>query len=159
MISRRTGRAALLLAGLLGLAGSAFAEARLAQTVDRSEVGTEDVFTVTITVAGAAGQARLELPESDDFEVLGRSQSTQVSIAGGGMQRLQRYTLRLRANRAGRLILPGAVLTQDGHQIRAEPLEITAKPGHVARGSQPDEPDPTDPFAGMGFPSLPGFPN
>lgn len=162
MISKRTGRAVVLLAGLLGLAGSAFAEPRLSQSVSRREVGTEDIFTVTVVVTGTDGTARVTLPSSDDFEILGQSKSTQLSLGSGfgGPERVTRFTLRMRANRAGHLTIPGATLTTaQGQTLRAEPNELTVKSGHVAQADDQNdgnEPDPADPFASLGVPGFGG---
>src|SRR5258705_9752196 len=102
---RRTGKAVALF-GLL-FAARAFAEVEFYKTVDRNKVGTEDTFRLTIVVGDAPDGATVQFPAPNDFEVLSRSQSTQMSYSlggnsGGTIKRVQKYTLVMRANRAGK---------------------------------------------------------
>src|SRR4051794_6346034 len=86
---------------LLLAAGPAWAEVELQQSVDRNPVGSEDTFRLTVVVSGAPETAQLQLPAPEDFEVLSRSQSTQMSyhLGGGGagtISRVQKYLLVMR---------------------------------------------------------------
>lgn len=156
---------ALLAVGLL-LASSAYAEeVEFHQSVDRDEVGTEDTFRLTVVVANAPDGAELRLPSSEDFEVLSRSQSTQMSyqLGGGGLgtlRRAQTYVLVMRANKAGTLAIPPSVLTGSGRSYRTEEIKIKVKPGRLspppsARAPQSPFGQMPNPFRGMPFPGFP----
>ena len=85
---RRTGsgRAAVwAVLALLATAPAWAAEIEFYQSVDRTEVGTEDTFRLTVVVVDAPPSAKVELPKSD-VEVLSTSRSSQRSIqlSGGG---------------------------------------------------------------------------
>lgn len=144
--------------GLL-LAGSARAEVELSQAVDRHQVGTEDTFRLTVVLSGAPEDARLELPSSEDFEVLSRSQSTQMSfqMGGGGshVQRVQKYVLVMRANRTGTLTIPPAVLKTSGERHQSEAIEMEVKKGRLHDSAPPRQRPLPDPFGGFPFPQLP----
>ena len=112
---RRTGSARGALLAVLALLATAPAWANddldFYQTVDREEVGSQDTFRLTVVVVDAPPNAQVQLPESDDFEVLSSSRSSQrsISLSGGGpavIQDVTRYVLVMRANRAGRLKIP-----------------------------------------------------
>ncbi|MFZ5467837.1 MAG: BatD family protein [Myxococcota bacterium] len=157
---------ALLAFGLLAAATVEAAEVELYQTVDRNQVGTEDTFRLTVVVANAPDTAQLQLPAPQDFEVLSRSQSTQMSyqLGGGGagsIQRVQKYVLVMRANRAGTLTIPPAVLTTAQRTFRTESVQVEVKKGRV---TDPNAAPPRqgsmfgqlpDPFRNL---PLPGFP-
>ncbi|MEN9798995.1 MAG: hypothetical protein RL653_2691 [Pseudomonadota bacterium] len=164
----RTGSAAALLA--VALAALPAAATEFHQSVDRAEVGTEDTFVLTVVISNAPDGAELRLPRGDDFEVLSRSQSTQMSYSfgsgGGSMERVQKHTLVLRANRPGTLKIPPSVLASPQGTYQTEALSLKVRPGTVEqeppprranrqRGATPPDPfgGPTgnmpDPFAGL----------
>ncbi|MFZ5441465.1 MAG: BatD family protein [Myxococcota bacterium] len=151
----RTG-SALLIALVLSAVALAASEPELTMQADRDKVGTEDTFHVDIVVSNAPGGSSLSLPTSDDFEVLGRSQSTQMnySMGPGGagvVTQVQRHTLTLRANRTGTLKLPPAALKTPSGTITTKPLTIEVVTGRLAPDRTVRRPPPT-PF---GLP--PGF--
>lgn len=142
------------------LASSALADVEFYQTVDRTKVGTEDTFALTIVVGDAPEGAALQFPTPDEFEVLSRSQSTQMSyqMGGGGagvIKRLQRYTLILRANKTGTLTIPASVLTAGDKSWKTQPLKIEVQKGRAPPDPRAQRRQPsTSPFQG-----LPGFPS
>ncbi len=179
---RRTGRALAAATVLLAVslaAAPARAEVEFYQTVDRQKVGTEDKFHLTIVVGDAPEGATVQFPAPNDFEVLSRSQSTQMSYSlGSGNQgvikRLQKYTLEMRANRPGKLIIPPAALStaQKTYKTDAITMEVVKgrtqadapPPSNGRRGMPPGFPDPfqgffgdDDPFGGQ--PQLPQLPD
>lgn len=122
-------------------------------TSDRTKVGTEDTFHVDILVGNAPDGASIALPAGNDFEVLSRSESTQMSysVGNGGagvIKQLRRYTLTLRANRPGALTIPPAVLKTKDKSYKTEQLTIEVVSGRTRE----DRPRPRNP---LGFP--PGF--
>lgn len=151
--------ALLLLASGAALAANAV---EFHQAVDRTEVGTEDTFRLTIVTGNPPEGAQLQLPTSPDFEILSRSQSTEMSMQMGGpsgtmIKRTLKTVLILRANHAGKLVVPGASLvTADGKTYRADPITVKVSAGHVRDpNARAQRPDPLDPFANM--PPMPGF--
>jgi len=164
---RRTGSARGAMLAMLALLATAPAWAEdieFYQTVDRTEVGSDDTFRLSIVVVDAPPNAQVKLPDSEDFEVLSSSRSSQrsISLSGGGpavIQDVTRHTLVMRANRAGRLKIPPAQLTTGGKTYRTEAIEMSVRTGrlgppHAQSGnpsSRPDPfrnvPSPPDPFA------------
>ncbi|WNG34640.1 protein BatD [Archangium violaceum] len=158
---RRTGsgHAALAALALLLVAMPAWADIEFYQAVDRPEVGTEDVFQLTVVVVDPPDNARVQFPAPEDFEVLSSSQSTQSSIAmtGNGppvIQTVRKHVLMMRANRTGNLTIPPAVLTAGGRTWRTESIKMTVRKGHVGGGSAQAQrqrmPDPFRNFPGFG---------
>jgi hypothetical protein len=128
---------------------------------DHTEVGTEDVFTVTVTVSGAPDSAQLQLPSGDGLETLSSSQaySRSISLGGGAgptIRSVRTVTLRMRAMRPGVFRLPPATLETGDRTLRTESLRIVAKSGRLLPDARPQRRRP-DPFAGFPFP--PGFPD
>lgn len=159
---RRTGSGCAVLALLALLAAApAWAEINFYQEVDREEVGTEDTFRLTVVAVDAPNSAQVELPSSEDFEVLSTSRSTESSFVFSSsgspvMQTTRRYTLLLRANRTGRLTIPPAELTVQGRTLRTQPVELTVRSGRLGpppaqAGGYPGFPDPfrSPPFGGF----------
>ncbi|MGQ0508704.1 MAG: BatD family protein [Myxococcaceae bacterium] len=144
---------------LVALATSAYADVEFYQSVDRSEVGTEDVFRLTLVVSGAPDNAQVKFPTSQDFEILSRSQSTQASLQFGGggsrIQRLQKYVITMRANRPGNLTIPPAMLITSNKTYKTEAVQMIVKRGRTDARAQNTQPQ--SPFGN--FPGFPGMPD
>jgi hypothetical protein len=152
----RTGSALLL---LLLAAPALAADVEFYMSTDRTKVGTEDTFRLEIVVGNAPEGAVVQFPAPADFEVLHRSQSTQMSYSvgpggAGVVKHLQKYTLVLRANRTGRLTIPPAGLQTATRTYKTEPVVIDVVKGRLA----PDKPPPRQPQSPFGFPGFP-FPD
>lgn len=155
----RTG-SALAIAVLLLAAGPVLgAELEFYMTVDRTRVGTEDTFRCEIVVSNAPEGAVVQFPAPPEFEVLSRGDSTQMSysVGPGGMgqiKQIRKYTLVMRANRAGTLTIPPAGLQTASRTYKTEAIKLEVVPGRLAPDprTQP-RPPPANPF---GLP--PGFP-
>lgn len=151
----RTGRAAAL--ALVLLSGVARAEVEFYQTVDRTRVGTEDTFRLTIVVGDAPDAATVQFPAPNDFEVLSRSQSTQMSysLGGGGtgvIKRVQKYTLVMRANRAGKLTIPPAALSTAQKTFKTDAIQMEVVKGRTQPDAAPASPAPGRGVVPPGFP-------
>lgn len=152
----RTGSAIAVLL----VAGSALgAELEFYMTVDRNKVGTEDTFRCEIVVSNAPEGAVVQFPAPNDFEMLSRSESTQMSysVGAGGMaqiKQVRKFTLIFRANRAGTLTIPPAGLQTANRTYKTDPVTLEVVPGRLAPDprSRPRQ-QPVNPF---GLP--PGFP-
>lgn len=153
-----TGLAAGAVCLALVLATPALAgEVEFYMSADRNKVGQEDTFHVEIVVSNAPAGASLVFPAPQDFEVLGRSESTQMSFStgrggAGVITSVRKHTLTMRANRAGKLTIPPAVLQAPGHEYKTEPLVIEVVKGRLTPDRPPPRQAPTNPF---GLP--PGF--
>jgi hypothetical protein len=152
---RRTGnRGAFRAARLFVLLGSSYAFADIAflQRVEPSEVGLEDTLRLTVIASDAPDFAQIDFPSSPDFEVLSKSQSTELSYqfgsGGSGIRRTQKYVLVIRPNRVGTLTIPPSVMTVRGKTYRTEQMRVTVRQGHVL-----------DPRAQRGSSPFPRFPN
>lgn len=151
----RTGSALVIALVVSGLALAA-SEPELTIQAEHEKVGTEDTFHVDIVIANAPKDSSLLLPTTDDFEVLGRSQLTQMnySVGPGGagvVVQVQKHILTLRANRTGHLKFPPVSLRTPSGTISTKPLSIEVVQGRLAPDRTVRRPPPT-PF---GFP--PGF--
>src|SRR5216684_4008097 len=159
----RVGLAGCLSVIALAAATPALAEIELSQSVDRSEVGLDDAFRLTVTLSDVPDSAQVQFPSGSDFNVLGKSESSQMSyqLGGGGpatMKRTHKYTLLMRANRVGTLTIPPTVVALGGKAYKTEPVQITVKRGHVEDPrAQRGSPRPNDPFRRFNFPGLGGF--
>lgn len=152
----RTGNALLL---SLLLAGPALgAELEFFMAVDRNRVGTEDTFRCEIVVSNAPEGAVVQFPAPQDFEVLSRSESTQMSysVGPGGMgqiKQVRKFTLVMRANRTGTLTIPPAGLQTASKTFKTDAVTMTVVKGRLAPDPRATPRPPSNPF---GLP--PGFP-
>lgn len=155
-------------------AAPALAETEFYQTVDRNPVGTEETFHLTVVVSDAPQDSSLQVPASPDFEVIQKSTSTQMSYqivnGKGQIKQVQKYTFTMRANRAGALTIPAAVLRTPDKPIRTEAIALKAVKGHTNQPAPPSQPrvqqfpgfpnpfgddDSADPFGGFPDPAVP----
>ena len=150
---RRTGKSLALFALLA--ATSALADAEFYQTVDRNPVGTEETFHLTVVVSDAPDGSSVQVPPSPDFEVLQRSQSTQMSYqivnGHGQIKKVLKYTFTMRANRPGALTIPAAALHTPDKILKSEAIALKAVKGHTNQPAPPPHPP--------SMPAFPGFPN
>lgn len=150
---RRTG-SPLAAAAVLALAASALAAEApvVSQEVDRSEVGTDDIFTLTVRAVDAPSGASLQLPDVPTVETIGTSRGVESSIRfGGGGPRVQQTStlrVRMRALKPGKLVLPPAELHTASGVFKSQTVTLMVKSGHVQGPQGTARPRP-DPF-GMG---------
>lgn len=154
-----------VLASMLATAPSwAAADVEFSQSVDRTKVGTEDTLRLTITVSNAPDGATVQFPAPNDFEVLSRSNSQQMSYqlgpgGSGTIKRTQKYVLVMRANRAGTLKIPPAVLSTGAKDYRTEGITVEVVKGRLGPDPHAAAQRQQSPFGNFpGFPQLPGFP-
>ncbi|MBL8939226.1 MAG: protein BatD [Archangium sp.] len=154
----RTGRALAISVLLLAAGPVLGAELEFYMTVDRDKVGTEDTFRCEIVVSNAPEGAVVQFPTPQDFEVLSRSESTQMSysMGSGGMaqiRQIRKFTLVMRANRAGHLTIPAAGLQTASRTYKSDAIKLEVVPGRLAPDPRSQPKPPPNPF---GLP--PGFP-
>ncbi len=147
------------LIGLLAVAGTAAAqgEALITATVDRTTLTTDEAVALTVTVDQSAGASDPQLPPLDDFNVLGTSSGTQISIVNGDMSVQLATTYYLQPRVAGDLLIGPATTSVNGQTVSTDPIALT-----VAQGTgqfQPSIPSlPSMPSLGGLLPGLPGQP-
>ncbi len=116
------GRFLLTLVLLLGTLGSSWAE--ISVSASRNQLSINDSLVVEIVLSddndGAPDLTALE----KDFEIRGRSQSSQIQIINGEMSRSTKWSLSLIPRRSGTLTIPPLCSGQDCSQ----PVPITVLP-------------------------------
>jgi hypothetical protein len=155
---RRTGKAATVSLGLalacaLVLGGSAQAATPVVtQEADRTEVGTDDTFIVTVKAVDAPSGSSILLADNPAIETISTSRGMQSSIqfdgSGPHVRQTATLTVRLRATKPGKLVLGPAELHTSSGMVKSQPLTLTVKPGHVA-DSRPQQQRRNDPFGGL----------
>ncbi|MBL7765864.1 MAG: protein BatD [Chitinophagaceae bacterium] len=130
------------------------------------KVGTEDAFDVRFVIKNASQVTKFSLPEMNDLQILGGpSRSTNMTIMNGQRSMSLELTYTMKARRAGKVTIPGAVATADGQNIRSNPVTIEVVQGSVVerrqRGRDPfgggnpfDDPFFDDPFGGDPFAAM-----
>jgi len=127
-------RASLLL--LLLMLAITTSEAAVRATLDRDTVYAGDI--VTLTIESDARQSNLQpdlAPLEKNFEVLGTSTSTQVSIFNGRRSDKTLWQVQLQPRQSGRLRIPP--VTVGKQQTAALELTVTDAPPQTA--SQPNQ--------------------
>jgi len=126
--------------------------------VDRNYLSTDDALVLTVTIDTNSGDAaRPELPTMNDFQILGSSSGTQISIVNGDMTVMETYSYTLRPLREGSLTIEPISVQINGQVYTTQPISIEVVQG---TGQLQPVPNPGMPSApGGGFPTLPGFPN
>jgi hypothetical protein len=123
------------------------------QEVDRPEVGTDDVFVLTVRAVDAPPGSSIQLPDAPSVETIGTSRGVQSSIRFGGggprVQQINTLTVRMRALKPGKLVLPPAELHATNGVYRSQPVTLMVKQGHVPPPSGTARPAP-DPFGMFG---------
>ena len=92
-------------------------------SLDRDKVYIDDLFTLTIEVDGLPSGASPDLaPLEKDFDVLGSSTSTQVSIFNGQRSDKTRWHVQLQPRHLGKLRIPP--IEVDGQHTRPMTIEV-----------------------------------
>jgi len=131
----------LLSAPMRALAGS------ITANVDQTQFESGEEVTLTVEVEGSL-DGDPDLGNMADFQVGGRSQSTQVQIINGSMTKRSVYTFSLLPQKNGALTIPPVVAQIDGKKEQTLPIAITAgggqnntSPGASRPNGQTSEPD------------------
>ena len=146
---RRTGSPlAMLLVLAPALVLAAAPTPVVTQEADRTEVGTEDIFVLTVRASDVPSGSSLQLADTPTVETIGTSRGTETSIrvdsGGPRVQQISTLRVRMRAQKPGKLVLPPAELHTSSGVFRSQPVTLTVKAGHVADqgGSRTKSPDP-----------------
>ncbi len=141
-MSRKTGRALIL---LLSLAGAARAgDVTMKVTTDRTAISVGGTVNVSITVTTGVTSS---IPEPvfeglEDFDIVGRSSSSSssLSIVNGTFSSEKTITYRYAMTplRSGKRVIPSARLEVGGEEYRTDPVTITV----TERGGTLEPPEP-----------------
>lgn len=127
----RFARAVTLCLLALLLVPAAARAARVTATLDRSQVQLGDTVTLNVRVQGAGGN--VAMPDlsalAQDFDVLGTSQNSSLSVVNGHATSSLTFGVALRPKRVGTLQVPA--LKVAGEQTAPLQLEVSA-PGPAA---------------------------
>lgn len=127
----------------------------LTATVDRTTLSTDDTVLLTVTVnAEGANIASPTLPDLPNFNIVGSSQSSQISIINGSISTQMIYSYRLQPLETGKLVIDPIEASLNGQTYQTEPITVQVTQGTGAPSQAP-------PSSGLqpGFPSLPGLGN
>ena len=141
----------VLMAALSGSPAAQDEELTFIASVDRTQLGTDDQLTLTVSVSGSdiGGIPEPMLPELEDFELLGtnRSSSSQYTLVNGKMtsSKTTDYLYTLRPRKTGRLTIGSAGLDFRGKTYRTEPIKIEVVKGSSTPHSTPRTQTPSAP--------------
>lgn len=108
--------------------------AAVTATVDRNRIEINESFTLLIEVDGdTAGEPDLSALE-EDFDVLGRNQTSSTTIVNGRVSRSRTWTVSLMAKRTGDLVVPAVPVGDEA----SEPLTISVQPMSKAPPGEAD---------------------
>ncbi len=142
-----------LLLGTFAMPAFAQSADTVTAQVDRTNLSTDEVMRLTISVNATGGTAsRPTLPALDGFNVIGSSSSTQISLINGDMSIKEVYQYQLRPAWAGDLVIPPVTATVNGRTFSTDPIAIS-----VTQGTGQLQPAPNR--AAPAFPSIPNFPS
>ncbi len=101
-------------------------------TVDKTDVTTDDTIRLTITIENADSYSEPVLPSLADFQVLGSSRSSQMTIINGDVTSEVVYLFTLRPITTGDLVINPIGITIDGQDYLSNAILV-----QVAQGTQP----------------------
>jgi len=121
---------------------------RVTVTPDRTTIGLQETLNLRIVMQGRFDDVRG--PDLSDFEVVGKSTGTSISVIGGVVQQEQRVDLALQPRRAGRLRIGGVELLAGGRVVATAPaqtIQVLEKGSPAPSPSPPGPPPPSGPPA------------
>jgi hypothetical protein len=124
IFSFRSGTAGLAFLLLWWIAGPGFA-ATIEVSLDRNPASLNESFTVIFSADEEPDDDPDFSPLEQDFDILGQSQSNQVSIVNGRVSRSIQWQLTVMARRAGTLAIPPVAFGRD----RSRPFSVTVTLG------------------------------
>jgi hypothetical protein len=133
---------------LLGLALSlmtadwpAAAQSPITARLDRDVIAADEVAVLTVTVTGdLLNIPTPKLGSTTDFDLVGSSTSTQISLINGQLTSQGMFVFRLQPLTQGELVIPPVSVTTNGQTYQTEPLSVRVLPGS-APNNGPAAPD------------------
>lgn len=127
--------------GLLAAPALAQQAEVITATVDRNNVTTDETIVLSVVVNGV--NARPELPVLAGFNVVGSSQSTQISVINGDMSVQGVHQFRLQPTQTGVLTIDAISVTVNGQSFSTQPIQVQVTQGSAPSApGQPAEPAP-----------------
>ncbi len=120
----------LLTIVVVSQAAPAAAQSPITAAVDRTSIAANEQVVLTVTVSGDL----LTIPTPDwagltDFQIVGSSTSTQISIINGRLMSQGIFVFRLQPLREGNLVIPPLSIELDGQLYQTQPFEIEVLAG------------------------------
>ena len=114
----------------------------LTASLDRPQAEIGQPVTLALSLSGdltvLKGLPKAKLPDS--FQIVAQSQSSNVSIRGGAVERSISFYYVLLAREAGTFTLgPFEVERKQGKPLTADPVKVVVRKPVVPPGSQPSE--------------------
>ncbi len=109
------------------------AQAVVTAQLDKNPLLAGEVATLTISSDSSDDEPNLSVLETD-FQVLGRSSSSQFQLINGRTSRSYDWTIRLRPKRLGQLQIPAIQVGQE----RSKPIQILVKKPEIQAGEWPE---------------------
>ena len=112
--------------------GTALAQSPVWAEVDRTELSTDEMLTLTVTLETASilDVPTPSLPDLQGFQVVGSSASTQIGIVNADIRIQAAYVYRLQPYQAGDLTIGPVSMTLDGQTYSTQPIAV-----HVSQGT------------------------
>lgn len=128
--------------------------ASITAEVDRDRISINEyvIFTIVITGEPSAPPA---LP-SLDFDIIGTSRGSQISIVNGDMTTLSTYSFTLQPKRTGSLQIDSIEVEIDGQSYRTAPVTVRVGQNQgqsQGQGSAPTQPTPEPSYADTNAPT------
>jgi len=119
----------LLISILIHLISNTFAaDIEIKTSVDRTRVGLNQNFTLTVDVSGdkADNTGNPQMPDINDFAAyMGSSGTSQnIQIINGRMNVSKSHSFTYRAIALGKFTIPAATVKYDGKEYRSKPIQI-----------------------------------
>ncbi len=114
----------------------------VAASVDDDAVTTDDVVTLTISVAGETNIPVPTLPIIDGVQLLGRTTASTQTLRNGQLSAEFSFSFRLRPLRPGTVTIPPVQVLLGGTPYETDPIEVTVTQGTGLRGpgTSPQQP-------------------
>lgn len=135
---RSTLRACLFLALALASAflpagaGLANAQSRLRAEVDRTQMSTDDILTLSLILESESASLNAPpLPSMDGFDLVGTSSQTQMSIANGKVSNEARWIYQLRPTQLGQITIPPMRVQVGQERLETDAIVIEVSPGSM----------------------------
>jgi|GEM_PF-2980222 hypothetical protein len=118
-------------------------------TVSSDTINLSSVFEIIFTLEGEHTN-KFQHPEFFDFDVLYKSQSTQMNITKGNIKRTISYTFGLRAKEEGRFVIEKATVEIDASTYSTDFIEIIVDENYTPKALfKEEEIDFWNPFEGF----------
>jgi hypothetical protein len=126
---------------LAALAVPAFAQQAepITAVADRTQISSDETILLSIVVQGSTQPV---MPTFTGFNVVGSSQSTQISIANGDMTTQAVYQLRLQPTQTGGLTIEPVSVTLNSQTYTTQPIAIEVTQGSAQPAASAGEPAP-----------------